>query len=139
MPDIEPRISDFSHRIQICTQLDVVEDGSTISLSRVPAAKVWAKVYALPHLPSFVSPYGYAIKETANRVTHWVTLRYKIDMDFSSAAWLYEERLKSPPRWYKVVGFYDSDLWITLHCHLVEKSTKAIQPRTLLSGKDGTM
>jgi hypothetical protein len=139
MPDIEPRISDFNHRISICTMLDVVEDGTTMTLSRVPAANVWAKIYALPHLPSFMSPIGYAIKEDANRVTHWITLRYKIDMDFSSAAWIYEERRKSPPRWYKVLGFYDSDLWITLHAHLIERSTKVTPPRTLLSAKDDVM
>ncbi|MEY9235398.1 hypothetical protein ABIF78_007721 [Bradyrhizobium japonicum] len=137
--DIEPRISEFSHRVSICSMLDVVEEGSTVSLSRVPAAEVWAKIYALPHLPSFISPYGYAIKEKQDRVTHWITLRYKIDIDFSSAAWIYEVRRKSPPRWYKVLGFYDNEPWVVLHAHLVEKSVKATPPRTLFSAKDDVM
>jgi hypothetical protein len=119
--------------------LDVVEKDSVISLSRAPVAEMWAKIYALPHLPSFISPMGFAIKETANRVTHWITLRYKADLDFTSAAWVYERRLKSPPRWYKVVGYYDNEPWIVLHAHLTEKSVEANPPRTLLSSKGGVM
>ena len=139
MPDIEPRISDFRHRVSLCTMYDVVESGSTISLSRVPHAEMWAKIYALPHLPSFISPMGFAIKEKGDRVTHWITIRYKADLDFTSAAWIYEPRIKSPPRWYKVLGFYDSRLWITVHAHLVEKSVAVTPPRGLLVGKDGVM
>jgi hypothetical protein len=139
MPDIDLKIHEFRYRVQICSQLDVVEDGSTISLSRVPAAKLWAKVYALPHLPSNLSPAGFYVKEDANRVTHWITVRYKVDIDFTSAAWIYEERLKSPPRWYKVLGFYDNLPWVVLHCHLVEKSVKASQPRSILAPREGVM
>ena len=137
--DIEPRISDFSHRVSLCSMLDVVEDGSTIALSRAPVAELWAKIYALPHLPSFVSPMGFAIKENRERITHWVTLRYKVDLDFTSAAWIYERRMKSPARWYKVLGFYDNAPWIVLHVHLVEKSVVATPPRTLLTSKGGVM
>jgi hypothetical protein len=140
MPDIELKIHEFRYRVQICTALDVTEDGKGgIAISRVPAAKMWAKVYALPHLPSFLSPMGFYVKEKADRVTHWITLRYKADIDFTSAAWIYEERLKSPPRWYKVLGFYDNLPWVVLHCHLVERSVTATPPRTLLTAKDGTM
>jgi len=133
MPDIEPRISEFSHRVSLCTMHDVVENPSTMTLTRAPVAEMWAKIYALPHLPSFQSPYGYAIKENANRVTHWITLRYKVDLDFTSAAWVYEVRRKSPPRWYKVLGFYDNEPWVVLHTHLVEKSVNITPPHNQLT------
>jgi hypothetical protein len=139
MPDIEPRISDFNHRVSLCTMYDVIEDGSTVSLSRAPVAQIWAKIYAVPHLPSFISPYGFAIKEPAERVTHHVTLRYKVDLDFSSAAWIYEQRRKSPARWYKVLGFYDNAPWVVLHVHLVERSINATPPRNSLSAQDDVM
>jgi head-tail adaptor len=135
LPDIEPRLSDLNCRIAICTMHDVVSDKGVMTLTREPVATVWAKVYALPHLPSFISSDGYAIMERQDRVTHWITLRYKTDLDFTSAAWLYETRRKSPPRWYKVLGFYDGDLWIVLHCHLVEKSVNATEPRNPLSAQ----
>jgi hypothetical protein len=139
MPDIDLKIHEFRYRVQVCSQLDVTEEGGKMALARVPAAKLWAKVYALPHLPSFLTPSGFYAKETADRVTHWITLRYKVDIDFTSAAWIYEERLKSPPRWYKVLGFYDNLPWVVLHCHLVEKSVKASQPKSILAPREGVM
>jgi head-tail adaptor len=137
MPDvIQPRLTEFSHRVSLCTMHDVVENSATMTLSREPVATIWAKIYALPNLPSFISPYGYAVKESQNRVTHRITMRYKVDLDFTSAAWVYEVRRKSPPRWYKVMGFYDNTPWIVLHAHLVEKSTEVTPPRNLLSAED---
>ena len=130
MPDIDVRITDLNSRVSLCTAYDVVENESTITLRRAPVATCWAKIYALPHLPSFIGgQFGYAVKETAERITHWITLRAGIGLDFTSSAWVYEERRKSPPRWYKMLGFYDNGNWVVLHCHLVERSINAVPPK----------
>jgi head-tail adaptor len=127
------KISDLRNRVSLCTMHDVVEKGGVMTLTREDIATVWAQIYAQPHLPSFISKYGYAIKEPAERPTHLITVRYKIDLDLSNTAWIYEVRLKSPPRWYKMIGFYDNENWIVMHAHLVERSNIATPPRSLLS------
>ena len=63
--------------------------------------------------------------EEADRVTHIITIRGATEVDITSAAWVYEEFRKSPPRWYKVVGFSDVDRWIRMTCRLVERSDDA--------------
>jgi hypothetical protein len=132
MPDIDPHISDFNHRVSLCTMLDVVDKDGVMQLTRKPIATCWAIIYSQPHLPSFIAPFGYAVKELAERVTHLITIKAAVGVDFTSSAWLYEERRKSLPRWYKVLGFYDRDHWITLHCHLVERSVNVTPPKPTL-------
>jgi len=131
--DLSTKISDLRNRISLCSMRDVVEQGGVMTLARDNIATVWARVYAQPHLPSFISKYGYAIKEPHERPTHLITIRYKIDLDLTSTAWIYEARLKSPPRWYKMVGCYDDENWIVMHAHLVERSDLATPPRSRLS------
>ncbi|MGY3615669.1 phage head completion protein [Bradyrhizobium sp. USDA 10063] len=127
---LDTKISDLRNRVSLCTMHDVVEQGGVMTLSRTSIASVWAAIYAQPHLQSFISPYGYAIQEKAERPTHLITVRYKVDLDFTSAAWVYEERRKSPPRWYKVLGFYDNENWIVIHAHLVQRSEQASPPQS---------
>ncbi len=64
---------------------------------------------------------GFAIKELTDRPTHLIFVRAALGIEYSSAAWVYEERRKSMPRWYKVIGFSEQGHWIMLQCHLVEK------------------
>ncbi|KRR21355.1 hypothetical protein CQ14_06815 [Bradyrhizobium lablabi] len=132
---LDTKISDLRNRISLCTMQDVVEEGGVMTLARIEIATVWAAIYAQPHLPSFISPYGYAIKENADRRTHLITVRYKVDLDLTSAAWVYEVRRKSPPRWYKVLGFYDNENWIVMHCHLVQRSERATPPQSKLAAE----
>ena len=133
--EFSTKISDLRNRISLCTMRDVVEDGGVMTLARDNIATVWARVYAQPHLPSFISPYGYAVQESSDRPTHLITVRYKIDLDISSAAWVYEVRRKSPPRWYKILGFAEREDFITMHAHLVESSDLAPPPRNQLSAE----
>src|SRR6187402_623931 len=98
MPDIDPHISDFNHRISLCTMRDVVTKEGVMTLTRKPIATCWAMIYAQPHLPSFIgAQYGYAVKELAERVTHLITIKAVVSVDFTSAAWAFEERRKSAP------------------------------------------
>ncbi|MGY2987708.1 hypothetical protein [Bradyrhizobium sp. USDA 4508] len=133
MPVLDTKISDLRNRVSLCTMRDVVEEGGVMTLARKEVATVWAAIYAQPHLPSFISQYGYAIKENADRGTHLITVRYKIDLDLTATAWVYEVRRKSPPRWYKMLGFYDNENWVVMHCHLVQRSEQVTPPQSRLA------
>lgn len=125
------RISDLKHRVALCAARDVIENGSTMALSRTEVARVWAKIESMQ--PSFISRMGYAILEAATYPSHTIAIRGQAGLDITSAAWVYEERRKSEPRWYKVLGFREKDCWLVLSCHLVEKSDFAAPPRDMLS------
>lgn len=124
MARAEPKIAKLKHRIALCTMKDVVV-GQDMHLSREAVTYTWAAIEHMTHLSSFISRAGFAIHENAERGTHRITVRRGLDVEYSSAAWIYEQRLKSPPRWYKVLGFVDECDWIMLECHLVEKSDTA--------------
>jgi hypothetical protein len=120
------KISELKHRVAICTMKDVVVSADRMELRREAVVWTRAKIEHQQHLPSFVSEAGYAIKELATRGTHRIRLRSTLGIDYTSAAWVYEEFFKSPPRWYKVLGFVDDTRgMIMLECHLVESSDTA--------------
>jgi hypothetical protein len=105
---------------------DVVVSSDTMELRREAVIWTRAKIEHQQHLPSFLSDMGFAIKEFATRATHRIRVRASLGIDYSSAAWVYEEFLQSPPRWYKVLGFVDDSVkTVMLECHLVESSDKA--------------
>ena len=120
------KISEFKHRVAICTMKDVVVSSDRMDLRREAVVWTRAKIEHQQHLPSFVSEMGYAIKELATRGTHRIRVRSALGIDYSSAAWIYEEFFKSPPRWYKVLGFVDEPRGtVMLECHLIESSELA--------------
>ena len=104
---------------------DVVVSADQMELRREAVVWTRAKIDHQTHLPSFLSVEGFAIKELATRATHRIRVRAGLGIDYSSAAWVYEEFLKSPPRWYKVLGFVDEPQVVMLECHLVESSDAA--------------
>lgn len=124
-----PKISDLRHRIAICTMKDVVEKDGTMSLLRNPVALTWGWIMGQQTVPSFLTQGGYAYLEKFDRITHRIMVRIQLDIDYTAAAWVYEERRVSPPRWYKVVGTFEFERWIFLNCHLQESSDK-VQPPT---------
>lgn len=119
----EPKISELKHRVALCTMRDVVID-QEMNLSREAITYTWAAIEHMTHLSSFITREGYA-RENPERGTHRITVRAGLDLEYSTAAWVYEQRLRSPPRWYKVLGFVDECDWVMLECHLVEKSDTA--------------
>lgn len=123
---VDVKIKDLKHRVAICTMKDVVVSNDTMELRREAVVWTRAKIEQQTHLPSFLSPDGFAIKEYATRATHRIRVRVGLEIDYTSAAWIYEEFFKSPPRWYKVLGFVDDSIrFVMLECHLVESSEKA--------------
>lgn len=125
----QEKIADLRYRVALCTMQDVVRSGDTMELTRAPVARVWAKVDQQNNLPSYVSPAGYTIREPASNPSHHITVRKRVNMDFTTAAWVYEERLKAPPRWYKVLGVQDDGTdWVVMTCRLVERSEMVLPP-----------
>lgn len=120
------KIRELKHRVAICTMKDVVVAADRMELRREAVVWTRAKIEHQQHLPSFMSESGFAIKEYATRATHRIRVRAQLEIDYSSAAWVYEEFFKSPPRWYKVLGFVDDSVrMVMLECHLVESSEMA--------------
>jgi hypothetical protein len=120
------KISQLKRRVAICTMKDVVMSSDTMELRREAVVWTWAKIDHQQHLPSFISEAGFAIKELATRATHRIRVRSGLGIDYSSAAWIYEEFRQSPARWYKVLGFVDDTRnTVMLECHLVESSELA--------------
>lgn len=114
-------IRELKHRVAICTMKDVVVSADRMDLRREAVVWTRAKIYHQPHLSSFLTTMGYTVKEEDSRSTHQIRVRRQLNVDYSSAAWIYEEFLQSSPRWYKVLGFVDeSERIVMLDCHLIE-------------------
>ena len=125
----KPTVASLRHRVALCSMRDVVAKDGSIELTRKEITKTWAAIDVYRHHGSFMSQAGIVILEAAHRQTHVVMVRAQLGLDFTSAAWVYEERRKSPPRWYKVLSFADPGNWVELAVHLVEKSDTAVAPK----------
>jgi hypothetical protein len=121
----ELRIADLKHRVALCTASDVVVDGSTMDIRRETVKWAWAAIEHQTHMSSFLSRAGYAALENAARPTHRIRVRTGLELDYSATAWVYEQRLKSPPRWYKFLGFVEEGCFTLLECHLQERNDDA--------------
>ena len=122
------KIADLAHRVALCTMHDVVDSNGTMTLARKDMAQLWAAIDPALNLSSFIAPSGYAIVNPVTQATHRVMIRAQSGLEITTAAWVYEYRRKSSPRWYKILGFTESDSWILLPTHLVERSMQASPP-----------
>jgi head-tail adaptor len=109
---------------------DVVEQNGHMELTRKEIATLWAAIRPNTTSMSFMSPYGYAVQETADRRTHKIYIRRKTYLDITSAAWIYEYKRVTAPLWYKVLGYYLEDEWIIMPVHLQERSDLAQPPQS---------
>ena len=76
---------------------------------------------------------GFAIQESRNVYSHNIFIRVAPKFDITGSAWVYEERHKTPSRWYKVLqiqDFNETGREYRLLCRLVEKSDDAEPPAT---------
>jgi hypothetical protein len=121
-------IADLRHKVFLCTMEDVVIEGEGLRLTRKGVFTAWAGIEA--KRGSMYAPGGTVIEETRSQQSHLITIRYRYDYAISSAAWIYEEPLKSEPRWYKVLSVKDTtnDFWV-LSCRLTEKSDFVSRPQ----------
>lgn len=121
-------IADLKHRVNLCTMNDVVTDGEGMRLTRTDVFGAWAAIEA--KRGSMYAKSGVVIEESREVQSHLITIRYRYDFEISSAAWIYEEPCKSPPRWYKVLAVKEASCdWWVLSCRIVEKSDFVSQPQ----------
>jgi hypothetical protein len=125
-------IKDLQHRVSFCSMQDVVQDNASMVLVRVPVMQTWCCIR--PKKASQFSTDGHAINETRDTKTYEITIRARPEISLSSAAWIYEERGRSVPRWFKLLKLKEEDVnWITFDCRLVERSDFVSKPTELSS------
>ena len=113
---------------------DVIDENGVIRLTRRAVLPMWASIE--PKLGSTFSPAGFAIMEPKDVQSHLIVIRSYRDFSLSSAAWVYEEREQSVPRWFKILKVKDinDERFTQLSCRLVEKNdiiSKPLEPDLL--------
>lgn len=119
-------IAELRHHVQLCSQKDVVTRDGNLFLARADVLTCWAKIE--DKKGSLHGPTGLVTRESHDVRSHRITIRYRTDVDIKSTAWVYEARIKSPPRWFKVLAVTDRDSAFILDVRLVERSEVAMAP-----------
>jgi hypothetical protein len=121
---------DMKHRIVICTMQDVaITQEGVMELTRQGIYHCWA--YIKPVRLSMYSVLGFSIQDDRSERTHEMLIRNRRDLDFSSAAWAYEQRLKTGDRWYKLLRYsvYEEDgEYLYFDARLVEHGDTMTKP-----------
>lgn len=126
-------IAALKHRIKLCSMQDVVVETEGMRLTRTEVFTAWAAIEA--KAGSMFAGNGTVIDEPLSRQSHMIGIRYRSDFSITSAAWAYEERLASEPRWYKILKVKEQGCeWWVLSCRLVEKSDLISKPQEPNSG-----
>jgi len=126
------------HRVVLCSMRDVVEKNGIMELTRTEVVETWARVRPFVTFGAkgaFISPAGYHILDPDYHQSHWIAIRFQHHLDITSAAWVYEARRKSTPRWFKVLGVIETEdkRWYEIAVHLHERSDDAPKPVNNLS------
>ena len=130
------KIADLSRRVALCSMNDIVTKDGYMALAREPKKYVWAQIDAALNLPAFITAAGYSYMESHNAWgTHRVIVRAQTHVEPTARAWVYELKRKTSPRWYKVLGFTESDQWIIMITHLIERSEEAVPPMGMLQAQ----
>lgn len=125
LPEIM-KIGTLKSRIVLCSQEDVVVDNGVMQLVRKGIRTCWARIDE--RRGSLPGPNGLTVGDLDNQQSHIITTRYMWDIDVRTTAWIYDCRLRSPPRWFKVYGVADSRLAYQFACRMVERGDEASQP-----------
>lgn len=120
------KIAKLRYRVVLCKMEDVVTHDGQLQLARKGVRSTWA--FIDDRRGSLVGPNGLVVDENRERQSHIIMTRYQYDIDVQSTAWIYELRLKSPPRWFKVIGVTDTRLAYLFSVRLVERADTAAAP-----------
>lgn len=127
MPQLHTATRHLAHKVALCTMNDVVDEGGTMRLKREEVLLTWAQIEA--KRGAYISVAGYTIDDALDKRTHLITVRYRVDLEITSAAWIFEKRLKSAPRWYKVIEILnDHSEFVSIWCRLAEQSDTVTPP-----------
>jgi len=103
---------------------------SEFRLARKEAANFWAEI--VPVRSSAFSPNGAAMNEARSTLTHRIKIRYQSDLNVSIMAWIYEARIKSSARWFKILKVTQTEdktfEYLIFDCRLVERGDDIIAP-----------
>lgn len=99
-------IATLRHRVTLCSQKDVVTTDGVLKLNRTVVDRMWAMIDE--KAASHFSPNGAVVGKQDKR-THVILIRYRPDLNISNMAWIYEERRKSSPRWFKILRVGQSE------------------------------
>jgi len=127
----------FRHRVRICRAEDVIVDGKML-ISKRHIHEGWAMIN--PRRTQTFSAAGHTVYEEKDRRTHFIHMNYTPELLLTTAAWIYEERLKSVPRWFKILfsgDEYEDSRYFKFDCRLIEHGDDIIEPTTENSGKYG--
>lgn len=126
-----PGLAKLSHRVQFCTAADVGVVNGAMVLNRVEAFAMWAHIEA--ERGSYFARDGFVIEETHDKPSHRITTRYRPDILIANTAWLYEARLLSPPRWFKILevqDLHEDGRYWYFKTRLVDQSDLTAPPET---------
>jgi hypothetical protein len=121
-------IKKFKHRVQVCSAADVVVDGK-LEFSQKFIYDGWAMIN--PRRTSTFSPEGHTVFEEKDRRTHFIHMRYNPQVVITTSAWIYEKRLKSPPRWFKILfagDEFEDSRYFKFDCRLMEAGDDILEP-----------
>jgi head-tail adaptor len=123
-------IASLRHRITLCRQNDVVLSATDMCLVRKDVGQMWACIE--PKRASTFSTTGAVIKESRDDRSHVITVRYQPELNVSAMAWIYEARLKSSPRWFKVLSVnqteHSGSQYFAFDCRITDRGDNLAPP-----------
>ncbi|AFH19819.1 structural protein [Agrobacterium phage 7-7-1] len=123
------KIKDRKHRVIVCSQKSDVDDNGQLLISRTGSINGWAAIEPVKAIR--FSKDGVSMQKDTFQPTHDITMNYNPDVNISVSAWVYEHRLKSPPRWFKVISVINVDecsQFMRLRSRLVESNDEVEKP-----------
>ena len=112
-------------RVQFCSGNDIVTESQNLILSRGVVLESWAAIEAKKS--SSFSRNGSSLDKESIR-THCITITTRRNIDFTNAAWIYQERKQSSPRWFKIIGQTECGDQTEFDCRLVERGDHITKP-----------
>lgn len=124
-----PGIAALRHKVVLCSQRDVIDNDGDLTLNRTEVRELWADIE--PKAAQRMTQQG-AAREERDRRSHIIYTRAMADINLSQMAWVYERRLKSAPRWFKVLKVTETEhrgspFWM-LDVRLYERTDDAVEP-----------
>lgn len=119
-------IAQRKHRLTLFRADDIVINGASIVLKKEAIYKGWGMIEA--KAPSTFAPQGVTVEENVAKHNHIISMNYRPDILISSAAWIYEERLKSAPRLFKILSVIETCDLFKFYCRITERGDNAILP-----------
>lgn len=123
------RIGDLRHRVKLCTAKDVSITDGVLMLARQEVVECWAKVEE--RRASSFTPNGHVVDDGKPKASHYITIRWRADILFSTTAYFYEARLQSPPRWFKVMGegnVCEASRFFKIPVRLIDRADDTMMP-----------